>query len=137
MATVLLDTSVASLFLPGRKPRPERAFYEPRLRGNALALSFQSVAEFWKLAEKNNWGERKRAALEGFMRRFVVVPFDHELARVWARVRAEAEAKGRSLETGDCWIAATAVHRQIPLYTHDRDFIDLDVTGLTVVSELR
>jgi hypothetical protein len=45
MAVFLLDTSVASLFMP-RGPRGAIwALYEPYLIGNTLALSFQSVAE--------------------------------------------------------------------------------------------
>jgi hypothetical protein len=38
MAVILLDTSVASLFMV------VRALYEPYLIGNTLGLSFQSVA---------------------------------------------------------------------------------------------
>jgi hypothetical protein len=42
MALILLDTSVASLFLPHRSRSPVRALYEPPLIGNTLALSFIS-----------------------------------------------------------------------------------------------
>lgn len=134
MGTVLLDTSVASLFLPHRSPRPERALYEPLLIGNALALSFQSVAELWKLAEKRQWAERRRAELDAFLHRFVVIPYDYELARIWARVCVEGEAAGRPFETGDAWIAATAVHRGLTLLTHDSDFTGRSISGLTVLS---
>jgi tRNA(fMet)-specific endonuclease VapC len=134
MALVLLDTSVASLFLPHRSRGPVRALYEPYLFGNTLALSFQSVAEIWKLAESRNWGRQRRDELDAFLHRFIVIPYDYELTRVWARVCVEAERAGRRLETADAWIAATAVHRRLPLLAHDRDLIDLPVTGLTVVS---
>ncbi len=134
MATVLLDTSVASLLLPHRSPRPQRALYEPYLAGNTLALSFQSVAELWKLAEKRRWGEQRRAELDGFLRRFVVIPYDYELARVWACVCTEAEIAGRPFETGDAWIAATAVHRGLTLLAHDRDFTARSIAGLIVIS---
>jgi len=134
LSRILLDTTVASLFLPGTRPRPERPLYEPHLVRHTLALSFQSVAEFWKLAEKRNWSARRRQALEGFLRKFLIIPYHHELARVWGRVSAEAERQGRRLEAGDAWIAATAVDRSLPLYTHDRDFLDRDLPGLTVVS---
>jgi tRNA(fMet)-specific endonuclease VapC len=134
MAIVLLDTSVASLLLPDRARRPELALYRPHIIGNTPALSFQSIAELWKLAEKRRWGSARRSVLEEFLRGFVVIPYDYELARVWARVCVEAERVGRRLEAGDAWIAATAVHRQIPLLVHDREFKNLPISGLTVIS---
>ncbi len=39
-----------------------------------------------------------------------------------------------SPEAGDAWIVATAIHRQIPLLTHDRDHVGLELEGLQVIS---
>ena len=136
MAVVLLDTSVASLFLPHRRLRPERSLYEPHLTGHTLALSFQSVAEIWKLAEKNSWSEARRIGLDAFVRRFLVIPYDYELARMWARVSAHEERIGRALDAADAWILATAVHRSLTLYAHDSDFLDRTTPGLAVISFL-
>ena len=72
--------------------------------------------------------------MDAFIHRFLVVPYDYELAKVWARVMEAARREHRRFETGDCWIAATAVHRGIPLLTHDRDFVGRSIQGLTVVS---
>jgi hypothetical protein len=58
MAIVLLDTSVASLYLPHRRIAAQRSFYDELLEGEKLALSFQSVAELWKLAVKNRWASK-------------------------------------------------------------------------------
>jgi len=55
MAVVLLDTSVASLCVPHGPRGAVWALYEPYLIGNTLALSFQSVAEIWKLAVGRRW----------------------------------------------------------------------------------
>lgn len=134
MGTVLLDTSVASLLHPKKKASPVRAHYEPHMKGQTLALSFQSVAELWAWAEDNNWGEKQRNGLDAFLRRFLVVPYDAELTKVWARVSAHCKRRGRRLEAGDAWVVATAVHRRLPLLTHDRDHIGLDLPDLTVVS---
>jgi tRNA(fMet)-specific endonuclease VapC len=134
MSVVLLDTSVASLLHPKRRSDAIRAKYEPHLRGQTLALSFQTVAEFWDWAEKNKWGDNARSGLDAFVRRFLVIPYDYELAKVWARVMALSRNAGRRFEAGDCWIAATAVHRGIPLLTHDRDFISRGIDGLKVIS---
>ena len=136
MAIVLLDTTVASLFLPTRRQRAERDLYEPRLKGETLALSFQSVAELWSLAENNNWGPARCDALDSFIHRFLIVPYDYEVARIWARVTAHSVIIGRRLETADAWIAATAVHRSLPLFTHDGDFVRAKVPGQEIVTFL-
>lgn len=130
---VLLDTSVASLLHPRKRESRERRLYEPHLEGRILALSFQSVAELLAWAEENRWGPEQRAGLDVFLGRFLTIPYDVELARVWARVITHSKAVGRRLETGDAWIAATALHRRIPLLSHDRDFLGLELAGLDVV----
>jgi len=134
MQTLLLDTTVASLLHPKKKGTELRQKYEPHMKGMVLALSFQTVAELWLWAEDNRWPEASRKGLRAFLRRFLVIPYDHELAEVWARVSRRCKNKGRRLEAGDAWIAATAVHRNIELLTHDKDFLDLDMPELKVVS---
>src|SRR5580765_8054546 len=120
MAGVLLDTTVASFLHPKKRATPERQQYEPHMRGQLLVLSFQSVAELFDWAEENKWGAAQRNALDLFIARFVVVPYEAELGKAWARVMTHCRAKGRRLEAGDAWIAATAIHRRLPLLTHDR-----------------
>jgi len=134
MDTVLLDTTVATLLHPKKKDDLLRSRYAPHMRGKILALSFQSIAELWEWAENNNWGEKKRSELERFIRRFLIIPYNYELAMVWAKVMTLARREGRRFEAGDCWIAPTAVHRGIPLLAHDTDFIGRSIPGLKVVS---
>lgn len=136
MDVVLLDTTVASYLHPKKKSSRERALYEPHMKGKNLALSFQTVAELWEWAEDNNWGTNLRQGLDAFIQRFLVIPYDYELAKVWARVMRESKRDGRRLEAGDCWIAATAVHRGITLLVHDKHFVGRTIAGLNVVSYL-
>src|ERR1051326_2289019 len=110
MSTVLLDTTVASFLHPKKKYNTFRIQYVPHIKGNILALSFQSVAELWAWAEENNWGGREREGLNIFLKKFLIIPFDIELTRVWAKVSTECKKIGRRLEAGDAWIIATAVH---------------------------
>ena len=135
MSTVLLDTTVASLLHP-KKRSSLRELCEPHMKGQILALSFQSVAELWQWAEDNAWGHRERERLDAFLWRFLVIPYDFELAKVWAKVSSHCKKQGRRLEAGDAWIAATAVHRRIPLLSHDGDHARLEVPGLNVVSHV-
>lgn len=134
MSTVLLDTTVASLLHPKKRGGALRTKYEPHMRGQILAISFQSVAELWAWAEENNWGEKQRQGLEAFFQRFLIISYEFELAKTWARVSAQSKQIGRRLESGDAWIAATAVHYQIPLLTHDRDHVGLNIPNLYVIS---
>ena len=134
MSTILLDTTVASLLHPKKKNHPLRAKYEPHLQGQILALSFQSVAELWSWAEENSWGAGQREGLMIFLQKFLVIGYDAELAEVWAKVVAHCRRIGRRLESGDAWIAATAVRYQIPLLSHDRDHVGLNLPNLHVIS---
>ena len=64
------------------------------MEGQILALSFQSVAELWSWAEENNWGSKQRNGLTIFLRRFLVIPYDPELAKVWAQLGAHCKRIG-------------------------------------------
>lgn len=134
MSTVLLDTSVASLLHPKKKNSPLRAHYAPHMTGQVLALSFHSVAELLAWAEERKWGTRQRTGLQRFLRQFLVIPYDFALAEAWARVSTQCKRRGRRLEAGDAWILATAVHRKLPLLTHDGDLVGLEIPGAMVIS---
>src|SRR5436190_1596764 len=134
MSTVLLDTTVASLLHPKKKRSTLRAKYEPHMQGQILALGFHSVGELWSWAEENNWGSKQRDGLTAFMQRFLIIPYDPVLAMVWAQLGTHCKRIGRRLETGDLWIAATAVRFRIPLLSHDRDHASLKYPDLHVVS---
>ena len=134
MSFVLLDTSIVSLLHPRRRESELLESYAIHLAKKTLALSFQSVAELWRWAESREWSDEARHGLDVFIKQFLVIPYDYALARIWARTMHASQREGRRLETGDCWIAATAVHRQIPLLTHDRDFLNLAIPGLQVIS---
>ena len=136
MSVVLLDTTVVSMLHPKKRGSEVLGRYAVHMEQQTLALSFQSVAELWNWAETREWGDEARNGLDLFIKRFLVIPYDYALAQTWARAMHTSHREGRRLETGDCWIAATAIHRRIPLLTHDRDFLDLSIPGLLVVSYL-
>lgn len=69
-----------------------------------------------------------------FLQQFLVISYDLDLAKIWAKVATHCKQAGRRLEAGDTWIAATSVRYQIPLLTHDRDLVGLNYPGLHVIS---
>jgi predicted nucleic acid-binding protein len=121
--TVVLDTDVFSFFF---KRDSRRAPYEPAIANTQVCLSFQSVAELrlWSLVRR--WGDARRQSLEQAMARCIILPYDDRMSHAWATVTAERRRLGRPIETGDAWIAATALRHDATLLTHNaRDYADI------------
>lgn len=130
MTTCIVDTNVVS-FLLKRDTRAQ--LYRAQLAGKVLALSFMTVAELYQWAYVRDWGKPRLAALEQHLRSYVIVPYDNELCRHWARICWTRQKIGRPISVQDAWIAATAVRHGYPLVTHNRaDFCD--IAGLEIVS---
>jgi predicted nucleic acid-binding protein len=73
------------------------------LEGKRPALAFVSVAELFKWTLKRRWGPQKIEQLEATLRRYVVIPYDRDLAWAWARVVATCEDAGRPMAPSDAW----------------------------------
>ncbi|NLV44315.1 MAG: type II toxin-antitoxin system VapC family toxin [Candidatus Hydrogenedentes bacterium] len=130
-AKLLVDTNIVSYVM---KDHPLARAYVKHLEGHLLAISFITVGELYYGAEKGRWGEKNRKQLETTLRNFVVLPYDHEIARCYARLVAERERIGRPISFNDAWIAACAVRHGIPLVTHNaKDFAD--ISSLKVITE--
>lgn len=119
--TVLLDTDVASYLF---KSSPRAKPFRTHLKGKQPMLSFVSVAELYKWTLKRSWGREKVEQLETALRRYVVIPYDRDLAWSWARVVATCEDAGRPMAPTDAWIAATALRHNLPLLTNNLKHYD-------------
>ncbi len=123
---ILLDTDVL-IDLVRNSPRAPS--WRPLVADKIPAVCFVTVAEMWKGAILNAYGEEKRRELRATINSLVVVPSTDDLAEEWAKVVAEARALGHALgasELGqnvhahDAWIAATARLHRLPLLTGNR-----------------
>jgi len=130
MADRLVDTDVFSFVF---KNHTRAQDYLPHLTGR-LCISFITVGELYFWAEKRNWGETKRAALEERMKRFVVLKYDVEVARAFGRLRADMERNGHQGGINDLWIGATALAYGCDLVTNNRRHFE-PFNDLTVISE--
>ena len=127
---IIADTNIVSYLMKGTELGQR---YKPHLAGKVVGIAFVTVAEMHYGAERNGWGEKRRQQLEGHLKNFVVLPYNNEIAKVYARVVVERERAGRPISWPDAWIAATALWHRLPLVTHDGDFSG--ITGLHVITE--
>ena len=128
---ILFDTNVVSYLMKGKHLA---AAYAPHLQGQLRAIAFITVGELYYGADNANWGEPRRKKLETTLRNFVVVPYDHEVARCYGRIVSGQRKQGRSITTNDAWIAACAVRHGFPLVTHNtKDF--KGISFLEIITE--
>lgn len=117
---VLLDTNIVSYLM---KKRPEAEAYVPHLQGKLTSIAFITVGELYYGAEKNGWGVQRRLKLETVLRNFLIIPYDHEISKAYARILVERQRMGRPMSFNDAWIAACAVRHAVALVTHNlKDF---------------
>ena len=130
MSTVLLDTDIVSLLIKGNPDKV--SFINPIIQNLSGAISFMTVAELYQWAFFNKWGERRLLKLEENIFTYLVLPFDVNLCRLWATVRAERRAMGRPISPQDAWITATALHYDLRLITNNaKDFQGIE--GLRLI----
>ena len=116
ISTLLLDTNIVSFIF---KRDSRAAAYAPLLQGNRLAISFMTAAELFQWAVARNWGTSRAQRLEQAIATYLIIPPDLDLCRVWGQLRAERQRIGKSIDSQDAWIAATALHFTLPLVTHN------------------
>jgi tRNA(fMet)-specific endonuclease VapC len=103
------------------------------LVGKRLCVSFQTVAELRLWALVRHWGLSRREALDSLLGRLVVLPFDSDMAQLWAEITAHRRQLGRPIDCGDAWIAASAVRHSATLLSHNaKDYGN--IPGLTLVT---
>jgi len=115
----LLDTSV---FIATESGRPLGAVPA------AAAISVITLAELHLgvlMAERAAVRNRRLRTLLAVQDTFEPIPIDAEIARAFAEIVAAARALSRRPKIMDTWIAATAVARDLPLYTQDEDFLSI------------
>ena len=117
MDAVLLDTDVFSYLIRPGDTRGD--LYRPLVKGKTVALSFISIGELYVWAEVRSWGPQKLADFEERLKACVIVPYDLELCKTYARVKAKLPA-GQVIAMNDFWIAICAIRHSIPLLTNNK-----------------
>jgi predicted nucleic acid-binding protein len=110
---VVLDTDVASLSYKGRLP----ASLAAQLVGQEVCVTFVTIGELSRWAEKRRWGTRARTELVAWLGRAVVLPYDERVAWEWggsASGRSGGAVPARSMTHGSRRAASSLTCRWPP-----------------------
>lgn len=132
---VLLDTDVFSYLLNENDRRAD--FYRPYVQDKILSVSFVTAGELYYGAVKKQWGVARVAALEARLATVVVIPYDIDVCRTYAKLKGGAKtATGtdRVVGANDLWIAACAIRHGLPLVSNNRRHFE-GLPGLLLISQ--
>ncbi len=116
----LLDTNTASYIIKGNTPRVrERLLRVPMAE---VGVSVITEAELRFGVARQPEASRLKIAVEQFLLRVEVLPWDSEAAKTYALIRTAVERDGKPMGNLDMMIAAQALAAGVVLVTHDRVF---------------
>jgi predicted nucleic acid-binding protein len=131
---IVLDTDTLSELSRGNAVVVERARSYLRTFGRLTITSitvFERLRGYRAAIREGKPFERQLLAFEALVANSVVLPFDDEAASVAATIWSSATRKQRR-QLGDILIAGTAIYRQLPLATRNKQ----DFERLTKASGL-
>ena len=71
--------------------------------------------------------QKKISEIEAFEKKCTVLNVTGETGKIFGQIKTQLKAKGRPIPENDIWIAAaSAVEYNLPLYTTDNHFRDID-----------
>jgi tRNA(fMet)-specific endonuclease VapC len=119
MRRLMLDTNICIHAI--KRNAPEMVRRLERTSPEDVAISSVVAADLWTGVMKSRERARNEQALREFLAFVDVRDFPAEAARAYGEIRAELEAKGRSIGATDLLIAAHAVHERATLVTRNSD----------------
>lgn len=120
MTGFMLDTNIASHVIKG--DRLEISQRLAKLPMEEITISAITEGELlYGLAKRGN-PKALSERIHQFLIRVDVLPWDHEVTRVYGELRAACEAKGISLSAHDMLIAGHAAATNCVLITRDKVF---------------
>jgi len=116
----LLDTNAVSYVIKGNFPRVRERLLKVPMADVGISVITEAELRFG-LARRPEASTLK-LAVEEFLLRVEILPWDSEAASHYARVRAALEDEGEPVGNLDLMIAAQALAAGAVLVTHDRVF---------------
>jgi tRNA(fMet)-specific endonuclease VapC len=116
----LLDTNIASYAIKGNFPQVRKQLLEVPM--SEVGISAVTEAELRFGAARKAASPHLTLAVEEFLLRVEILPWDSEAAKYYATLRTTLEDSGAPMGNLDMMIAAHALAAEAMLVTHDRVF---------------
>jgi len=116
----LLDTNMASYIIKGNFPHVRQNLQ--RVAMSEVGISTVTEAELRFGVLRKPHAVRLQVAVEEFILRVEILPWDSDAARHYARLRSAMEDSGTPMGNLDIMIAAQALAAAAALVTHDKVF---------------
>jgi tRNA(fMet)-specific endonuclease VapC len=116
----LLDTNTVSYVIKGNFPRVREHLLKIPMADVGISVITEAELRFG-LARRPD-ASKLRIAVEEFLLRVEILPWDSDAASHYARVRAALEDEGEPIGNLDLMIASQALAANAILVTHDRVF---------------
>jgi tRNA(fMet)-specific endonuclease VapC len=120
MSSYMLDTNIASHIIKGDKPEITRRLMA--LPMEEIVISAVTEGELLFGLAKRGHPQGLAERIHQFLIRVDVLPWDHDVTRAYADLRASCEAKGIVLGSLDMMIAGHAVAADCVLVSRDKTF---------------
>ncbi len=116
----LLDTNIASYVIKGNPPHVRQRLRNVPIHEVGISTVTEAELRFGVLRKPG--ASRLQLAVEEFLLRVEILPWDSLAATHYAKVRCALEDSGTPMGNLDMMIAAQALASDLTLITHDRVF---------------
>lgn len=135
----LVDTCVLCELQKRRPDRSVVAWFRKRFADSMFMVSAVTIAEIKRGINRLDESDPRRKKLSEWLENDIlaqygdsILPFDLPVAKMWGEIMAEADRSGRTRQSLDAQIVATALVHDLVIVT--RNVHDLDFAGATVVN---
>jgi tRNA(fMet)-specific endonuclease VapC len=89
-------------------------------------ISSTAIGELYFGAYASISIQKKISEIEDFQKKCTVLNVTPETGLLFGKIKAQLKAKGKPIPENDIWIAASALEHELPLYTTDNHFRDIE-----------
>lgn len=85
-----------------------------------------AAGELYFGAYRSSNPEKHLAEVRAFLHNCTIITVNHETANLYGSIKTDLLAKGKPIPENDMWIAAITLQHNLPLFTTDKHFKEID-----------